>query len=254
MSTSSLPPTSLPSSPSRALPKAAPGVPGLGPSPIRTAYTTVTDRLRKAIIAGELPGGTRLVQAELAQSLSVSVTPVREALRNLMSEGLVDYSPFHGATVHQTSRAELEDIYELRSVLIPLAVREGVKNITRAELDAAEQLAHQMAAETDPIGWVELNREFHKVFYVASRRPKVYELLVTLADLSSLYVGLSISGDAERRARGDDDHLEIVQAYRATDLDAATRITLAHNLDTLEVARAMLDETGGGSTSVASGD
>lgn len=246
--------SSLPSLPSRPVPKAAPGVPGLGPSPIRTAYTTVTDRLRKAIIAGELPGGTRLVQAELAQSLSVSVTPVREALRNLMSEGLVDYSPFHGATVHQTSRAELEDIYELRSVLIPLAVREGVKNITVAELDAAEQLARQMEAETDPIGWVELNREFHKVFYVASRRPKVYELLVTLADLSSLYVGLSISGDAKRRARGDDDHLEIVRAYRATDLDAATKITLAHNLDTLEVARAMLGEIDGGSTSVASGD
>ncbi len=249
-------PTSPLSSPSppRPVPKPAPGVPGLGPSPIRTAYTTVTDRLRKAIISGELSGGTRLVQAELAQSLSVSVTPVREALRNLMSEGLVDYSPFHGATVHQTSRAELEDVYELRSVLIPLAVREGIKNITTAELESAEQLAHQMEAETDPIGWVELNREFHKVFYVASRRPKVYELLVTLADLSSLYVGLSISGDAARRARGDDDHLEIIRAYRAKDLDAATKITLVHNLDTLEVARAMLDENDEQSTSVLSTD
>ena len=201
----------------------------------------MTDRLRKAIIAGELSGGTRLVQAELAQRLGVSVTPVREALRNLMSEGLVDYSPFQGATVHKTSRAELEDIYELRSVLIPLAVREGVKNITAEELDSAEQLAHRMESENDPIAWVELNREFHKVFYVASRRPKVYELLVTLADLSSLYVGLSISGDAERRARGDDDHVEILRTYCAGDVEAATKVTLAHNLDTLEVARDMVD-------------
>ena len=235
---------------SSSLPKAvvnkALGVPALGPSPIRTAYTTVTDRLRKAIISGELAGGTRLVQTELAQSLSVSVTPVREALRNLMSEGLVDYSPFHGATVHRTSRAELEDIYELRSVLIPLAVREGINNITADELDTAEELARRMEAEADPIAWVELNREFHKVFYVASQRPKVYELLVTLADLSSLYVGLSISGDAERRARGDDDHAKIIRTYRAGDVKAATEITLVHNLDTLEVARAMLDEAAGG--------
>lgn len=214
----------------------------LGPSPINTAYNTVTDRLRKAILSGDLSGGTRLVQAELAQRLEVSVTPVREALRNLMSEGLVDYSPFQGATVHKTSRAELEDVYELRSVLIPLAVREGVKNISAEELDAAEELARQMESATDPIAWVELNREFHKIFYVASRRPKVYELLVRLADLSSLYVGLSISGDAERRARGDDDHVEILQAYRAGDVEAATQVTLTHNLDTLDVARDMVEE------------
>lgn len=117
--------------------------------------------------------------------------------------------------MHRTSRAELEDIYELRSVLIPLAVREGINNITAEELDTAEELARRMEAEADPIAWVELNREFHKVFYVASQRPKVYELLVTLADLSSLYVGLSISGDAERRARGDDDHAKIIRTYRA---------------------------------------
>ncbi|MGB3483180.1 MAG: GntR family transcriptional regulator [Mycobacterium sp.] len=211
-------------------------------TPIRTAHVTVTDRLRTAIISGELPGGTHLMQAELAQRLSVSVTPVREALRNLMSEGLVDYSAFHGATVHQTTRAELEDVYELRSVLIPVAVREGIRHITTEELDAAEILAHRMEAATDPAEWVELNREFHKIFYVASRRPKLYSILTTLADLSSLYVGVSISGDAERRARGDADHLLILQTYRAGDTERAIEITVAHNLDTLEAARASVDQ------------
>lgn len=220
-------------------------LPALASTPIRTAHVTVTDRIRTAIISGELPGGTHLMQAELAQRLSVSVTPIREALRNLMSEGLVDYSAFHGATVHETTRDELEDVYELRTVLIPLAVREGVRNITAEELDAAESLAHQMEAATDPAQWVELNREFHKIFYVASRRPKLYSILTTLADLSSLYVGVSISGDAERRARGDADHLEILRTYRAGDTERAIEITVAHNLDTLEAARGVVDDQDG---------
>ncbi|WP_197373259.1 GntR family transcriptional regulator [Mycolicibacterium baixiangningiae] len=213
----------------------------LQPAPAQTAYRTVTDRLRKAIIAGELPGGTRLVQAELAQSLGVSVTPVREALRNLMSEGLVDYSPFHGATVHQISRAELDDIYELRTVLIPLAVQEGVEHISPEELNTAESLARQMEAATDPIEWVELNREFHKIFYLASRRPRLYTILGTLADLSALYVGVSIGGDAQRRARGDHDHVKIIRAYRDRDVERAIALTRDHNLDTHDVARATVD-------------
>lgn len=216
-------------------------LPALTSTPIRTAHVTVTDRLRTAIISGELPGGTHLMQAELAQRLSVSVTPVREALRNLMSEGLVDYNAFHGATVHQTTRAELEDVYELRTVLIPLAVREGISNITADELDSAEALAHRMETAKDPAEWVELNREFHKIFYVASRRPKLYSILTTLADLSSLYVGVSISEDAERRARGDADHMEILRTYRAGDLARAIEVTVDHNLDTLEAARGAVD-------------
>ena len=222
-----------------------PRLPSFSSSPIRTAHVTVTDRLRTAIISGELPGGTHLMQADLARSLSVSVTPVREALRNLMSEGLVDYSAFHGATVHQTSRAELEDVYEIRTVLIPLAVREGVANITDDELDAAVDLTRLMETATDPVQWVEYNREFHKILYVASRRPKLYSILTTLADLSSLYVGVSIGSDAERRARGDSDHQEILRTYRAKDVERAIEVTVAHNLDTFEVARNVVngDET-----------
>ena len=215
----------------------------LGTTPIRTAHVDVTDRIRSAIVSGGLPGGTRLMQAELAQQLSVSVTPVREALRNLMSEGLVDYSPFHGATVHEATPEELEDVYEMRSVLIPIAVREGVRNITTEELDTAEGLARRMEIATDPFEWVELNREFHKVFYLASRRPRLHSVLTGLADLSSLYVGVSVSSDAERRARGDADHRKILSSYRDRDVERAIAITVAHNHDTLEVARGPVGES-----------
>lgn len=213
---------------------------------IRTAHSAVTNRLRTAILAGVLPAGSRLVQADLARSLSVSVTPVREALRDLIAEGLVEYSAFHGATVHEPSLAELEDVYELRTVLIPIVVREGVALITRAELEEAERLARAMERAEQPVEWIDLNRQFHKVFYAASRRRHLHDILARLADLSSLYVGLSISGDSGRRERGDLDHAEIIKAYATGDVRQATKLTVEHNEDTLDVARSLITGTTAG--------
>src|SRR3954463_7117301 len=76
-------------------------LPRLHSGGVRTAHRTVTDRLREAILSGELPGGTRLVRPERAGSLGVGVTPVREALRDLVGEGLIEFDPYRGATVHE---------------------------------------------------------------------------------------------------------------------------------------------------------
>lgn len=202
-----------------------------------TAHKSVANRIRKAILAGELPGGTRLVQADLARNLSVSITPVREALRDLIAEGLVDFDAFRGATVHQRSLAELEEVYELRSMLSVVAVKSAIKEITAEELDLADSVARQMRAEKDPVQWVQLNREFHQILDAASRRPRLQEILGRLSDLSALYVGLSVSGVKGRRTRGDRDHEAMVHAYRDADVDRAMTITVSHLEDTAEVAR-----------------
>ena len=215
------------------------GVPRLAAADIHTAHRVVRQQLRQAIIAGDLPGGSRLVQSDLAESLGVSVTPVREALRDLVGEGIVDFDAFRGATVHQRSVAELEEIYDLRRVLVPVAVREAVKQITPAELQEASALAKSMKA-ADPVAWVNLNREFHGILDGASRRPRLQEILARLADLSALYVGVTISGDRGRRTRGDRDHVAMVAAYRAGDADRAVELALSHLEDTVAVARATL--------------
>ncbi len=212
-------------------------LPTLAAEGVLTAHRAVANRIRNAIMADELPGGTRLVQADLAKSLSVSITPVREALRDLIAEGLVDFDAFRGSTVHQTTLAELEEIYELRRTLVPIAVRAAVKEITTEELDLAEALARQMKAEKVPGNWVQLNRQFHHVLDSASRRPRLEAILAGLADLSALYIGLSISGVRGRRIRGDRDHLAMVETYRSGDVDQAVELSLAHLEDTVEVAR-----------------
>ncbi len=225
-------------------PKAA--LPPLGLSMVRTAHRDVADRLRHAIVSGVLPAGTHLIQAELANSLDVSVTPVREALRELENEGLVDFDAFRGATVHAVSLDELEEIYELRRVLVPLAIRERIKTITDEELDEAEKLTGRMTLRMSDAQWVDDNRTLHALLDGTLSQPHLRSFLGRLADISSLYVGISVNTDPERRKRARDDHRALIAAYRTRNAEAVTAITLRHLNDTASVAaaafKAQLDE------------
>ena len=162
-----------------------------GDGPIQTAHATVTKRLRDAVLSGSIRPGTRLVQSELAKALGVSVTPVREALRDLAGEGLIDFDAFRGATVHIPTVDELHDIFDVRTHLIELSVRRGVSAITPEELAEARRLSVQMAKERDQFNWVELNRKFHQIIEGAARSPQLSLILGRLSDISTPYVNLS---------------------------------------------------------------
>src|SRR5579862_8758362 len=92
----------------------------------RAVYT----RLRKAILSGEITGGSRLQQGELARRYGVSITPVREALSALINDGLVDSTPYSGATVHQPTLREIDEVYELRAALTPMLVEKAIDRVT----------------------------------------------------------------------------------------------------------------------------
>lgn len=215
-------------------------LPSLGISTARTAHRDVADRLRQAIVSGALPAGTHLVQADLAARLAVSVTPVREALRELENQGLVDFDAFRGATVHQVSLHELEEVYALRRALIPLAVGERVGSITDAELDAADTVAKRMSLRSSDAQWVDDNRELHRILDGTSTQPHLSSFLRRLADISALYVGVSVHTDPQRRRRARDDHRALIAAYRTRNADVVTALTIAHINDTATVAAAAL--------------
>ena len=217
-------------------------LPALGASTVRTAHRDVTDRLREAIVSGTLAAGTHLVQADLAAGLQVSVTPVREALRELESQGLVDFDPFRGATVHQVSLEELEEVYTLRRVLLPLAIRERVLTITSEELDQAEALTRRMTLTSPDAQWVEDNRSLHRLLDGVSGQPHLRAILRRLSDTASLYVGISVHSDRDRRRRAKDDHTSMVAAYRRRDADEVIAVSLRHLNDTAAVAAGALKE------------
>lgn len=196
-----------------------------------TAHETVRETLRDAILSGALPGGTRLVQADIAVQLKVSTTPVREALRDLASDQLIRFHPHRGAVVHELDLNELREIYEIRKALEPLAIRLAASRITKKQLKEASELLARMARETHPGAWVGLNRKFHELIEFAADSPRLVALVKSVQDSSTLYVAHAIHLDPGRLKKGNADHRSILAAVRAGDGDRAADLLRTH-LDT----------------------
>jgi DNA-binding GntR family transcriptional regulator len=199
----------------------------------RTAHEYVLATLRSAILDGTLAGGTRLVQTELAGQLGVSTTPVREALRDMATEGLVVFDPHRGAIVRPLDIEEVREIYELRIALEPLMIRRVVDRITDEQLERAEGLALRMRTEKNLSTWVDLNRAFHAVFAEVGERSRLAGMLASLRDSASAYVSLSLEARPEQVPEANDEHDELVRRYRHRDADGVVELTLQHLRSTL---------------------
>lgn len=190
--------------------------------------------MREEILAGELTGGTRLLQTELARRLEVSTTPVREALRDLAAEDLVFFDPHRGAVVRSLQMGEVREIYELRMLLEPVMVRRVIDELTDEALNRSDAIRRRMDAEGDPMAWIELNREFHAVFYEPQQDSRLAHIIAGLQDSAAAYVGLSLKAEPERMAGANEDHRRLLEAYRSRDTDNAVQATLEHLQGTLE--------------------
>jgi DNA-binding GntR family transcriptional regulator len=208
----------------------------------RTAQQAAAEYLRSAILAGDLAPGARLAQSEIAAALRLSITPVREALRDLAMEGLVDIDRFRGAVVHVPTLSELEEIFLIRQRLIPLSSELGVARITEEELAESAALIAQMTVAADEVAWSILNRQFHRVLDNAARSPRLTEILRRLSDVATLYIHLTLAEEDDRRAEAEAEHRELHDAYGRRDADAATRLHLRHFEGTLRAARRRLME------------
>lgn len=198
------------------------------------AYTT----LRSGILAGRYPPGERLGEIEVAAEIGMSRTPVREALRRLDSEGLVEVLPNRGARVRTWTVDDLEQTYELRAVLEGLGARRAATRITADQLAELDRLAgemvrcdpslgHRPAGDFDDLA--ALNGRFHAVIVTASGSSR---LAATLAGL----VQLPLVMKTYRRytpsalARSHAHHRELVDALTAGDGVWAESVMRSHVL------------------------
>lgn len=200
----------------------------------QTAHEYVRAVLRRAILNGELTSGSRLVQAEVAALLDVSTTPVREALRDLATEGLVQFDPHRGAIVTELSGEDLHDIYEIRMVLEPMAMRKAVAKVSPALIEALRQLHKSMLDEPHSAEWVDRNRVFHLAVYETAVSPRLAAIIRNLQDASVMYIGASVQHDPEVRDRANHDHAEILAALEAHDEEAAVSALTKHLATSLE--------------------
>lgn len=193
-----------------------------------TALEYVRERIREGILRGEFPPGSRLPQADVAQRLGVSITPVREAMRGLATEGLLVLDNHRGAVVAAPSREEAQQIWDLRRLIEPYAIQLATSRITEEALETAEKLHARMLDETDFGSWAMLNRRFHEVLAHATGSPRLVSVLQPLRDAASIYVAISIKNEQDQRVRGNEDHGSLVAALRARDVDRAVQITERH--------------------------
>ena len=201
-----------------------------------TAVDAVRDTLRAAILRGDLPGGSRLVQTEIASQLGVSTTPVREAMRDLASEGLIVMDSHRIGTVRTPDWQEMDEIMAIRRSLEDLAIRRAMANITEEELAEAERLAAELAEEEDVGSWVQKNSQFHSVFHRATRTSRLAGMLVELEEAAGVFVAQAQRLQPEIRQRALDEHDALLEAYRSGDHERALAIQHGHVGLPVEVA------------------
>lgn len=201
----------------------------------RTAYEFARGSIREAIIGGVLVAGERLVQTELAEALQVSTTPVREALRDLATEGLITLDPHKGAIVRSLKIEEVWEIYQLREVLEPIAIRRAIEEQT-ADVVGAADILMQMEDEQSMESWVELNRRFHAALtHRGGHDSKLVEILEGLRSSAAPFVALSIGFGDELIASSHSEHHDLLKASLNGDADWAIEATLTHLRSTMAV-------------------
>jgi DNA-binding GntR family transcriptional regulator len=207
----------------------------------RTKRDRIVDELHNMILSGELPRGARLRQDELAQRFETSITPVREALRLLESEGLVSSEAHRGVRIASIDQEDLKATYVMRRLVEPYAIARATTRVSRRDLDHAEAINGQMAAAGevgDHWGVREGNRAFHFLFYDRCGMPALSERIKTLWLVFPWDIALLHFGERARAAVAE--HAAIVAAVRGGDVEAAADATAVHLLHSYRAVTASL--------------
>ncbi len=140
----------------------------------------VYDSLKSAIVAGRLPAATKLTEIGVARSLGVSPTPVREALRRLAAEGLVEIAPWRGVTVRQLSDQDVVETYQCREALEGFACRLAAKRVDADGIRQLRRLLEASARARTAADVVDVNSQLHNLIFGYAGNAK---LLVMLGQL-----------------------------------------------------------------------
>lgn len=193
------------------------------------ASARIAQALRRAILSGEHEPGERIVQEELAERYGGSRIPVREALRQLETEGLIRLVANTGAWVQSLTMAQCSEVYQTRERLEPLLLRHSAEYLTDEVIHTLHDLAQRMEKAKDINEFLELDREFHFAIYRAEGtyvlRDLVTRLWNTTQPYRRAYTGLV---DDEHMRIFHDDHHMLVSALRDGDMKLAEQVVAIH--------------------------
>lgn len=194
----------------------------------------IHDKLRNAILNGELPPGSPVIEADIAARLGASRTPVREALRRLETEGLLEPRGLRGTVVRELKGDDVACVFEIREALESLAARRAARTIRPQHIEKLEEFLELMREAVDDAGEMERqDTAFHDLILAIANGERLKRMLTDLREELIAYRFLSLS-DPERRRATIDEHEAILEALRNHDERAAGDRTASH----IENARA----------------
>lgn len=192
----------------------------------------VAESLRAALVSGRMVPGTTYSIPALAEQFGVSATPVREAMLDLVNEGIMSAVPNKGFRVVELSDAELDQITELRRLLEVPTVGELAGAIDRAAIRRLRSLAAAVsdaARRGDVVAYVEADRELHLALLAEAGNPRLVEMVGRLRDQSRLYGLEQLAADGVL-VDSAAEHIRLIDALESGDRRAAERV-MAHHLD-----------------------
>ena len=198
----------------------------------RTSLTmAVADRLRDQIIRGEIAEGTQLRQDAIASQFKVSRIPVREALRQLDAEGLIEIVHNRGAIVPALSPEDIEELFSIRALLEPEVLKLSIPHLTKEDFAEAEKVlekyVRELRREEHVSAWGRLNWQFHSILYSRANQPRFMAIIRNVNNSGERYTRLQLYLTHGMK-RANEEHHQILELCRNRDISAACKLLRQH--------------------------
>ncbi len=189
----------------------------------------IANSLKEEILSGKFPPGVRIRQEDIAEQFGASRSPVREALRILEAEGLINLVAHTGAWISHLSLAECEEMYQLRERVEPLLLRLSIAHISEETILHLQELASEMEATNDVEKFLKLDREFHLLSYSGAETVLVGDMVNRLWNTTQHYRrAYSQMMAASSFKPAHYEHHLLLSALKKRDADDAERILYGH--------------------------
>jgi DNA-binding GntR family transcriptional regulator len=193
------------------------------------ASQRVADYLREAILGGDIRPGQRVPQAMVAERFGASRLPVREALRMLEAEGLIEHEANKGARVPLLDSREVDIIYQMRERLEPLALAQSIPQLTAADVRRLEGIQESIETNSDVRGFLQLDREFHLLTYSACHFDQLTSMVTRLWNCTQHYRRAFVSSSGPGRMWViNSEHRLLLDAIERQDITDAERCLSGH--------------------------
>ncbi|MDY3869420.1 MAG: GntR family transcriptional regulator [Pyramidobacter sp.] len=195
----------------------------------KAASYYIANVLREAIYRGVLEENEQLLQNQLAARMGVSPIPLREALKQLEIEGLVEFRGRRGAIVSGLTLDDAREIYDMLIWLETGVMRVAFDLISNALIQDEEKLLDEMEKETDTVKWRDMNVLFHSSLYEPADRPQTLDMIAKLRRQVDRYIRTHLNS---MRKESEEQHREILNCVKNHDLEGAIKALESHLVNT----------------------